>query len=147
MTERKLVRAVPCDAPVRLGQPSRANRYALGLIWFATASAVVGSVSLFQGPRITHCGFGGSKEDIASLAVKKYAYEAYPEWLATHRGETCPSSLFELNEYTNNKNDLDPWGSHYRMFCGINERGRPRIVVQSFGEDGVAYTADDIWSN
>lgn len=87
-----------------------------------------------------------TKGDIASATAKKYAYEAYPSWRAMHPERTCPATLLELNEYMNNKDDLDPWGSHYRMYCGNDEGGRPMIVVYSLGEDSLAHSADDVWS-
>jgi hypothetical protein len=37
---------------------------------------------------------------------------------------------------------VDPWGNAYRIYPG-----RGGVVVHSLGEDGVADTADDLWSN
>jgi hypothetical protein len=106
----------------------------------------VGLAGVIVGPRSRPACFGATTGDLANMTVKKYAYEAYPQWRASHPLETCPPTLLDLNRYMNSTNDVDPWGSHYRMFCGLNEHGKQRIVVQSFGEDALAYTADDIWS-
>lgn len=89
-------------------------------------------------PRMTLCT--ESKAEIASATVKKYAFEAYPSWRADHRGQRCPASLDELNEYMNQKDDLDPWGTPYEMLCG------DRIYIHSRGEDGIDDTDDDVWS-
>ncbi len=94
------------------------------------------------GPRVTRCGFGGSKADITRLTVLKYAHEAYPSWRSAHPGQTCPSRLEELNVYMNNRDIKDPYGNNYEMYCGLGG-----IVVRSIGEDARPNTPDDSWSN
>lgn len=140
-----LVRSVSCTSPPRLGMPSRAIVFAGPALMVVTVGLGIAlSISAFWTRTMRLCG--ESKGDIASATVKKYAYEAYPSWTLMNPGRTCPSTLLELNEHMNNRNDLDPWGSHYRMYCEHDERGHPMIIVHSFGEDALAYSADDIWS-
>jgi hypothetical protein len=93
-------------------------------------------------PRRTMCVFSRSKADVASLTVKRFATEAYPQWLAAHPAETCPRSLDELNEFTDSKDGLDPWGSRYVMWCIPNGP----FLVWSRGEDQRVGTPDDIHS-
>jgi hypothetical protein len=83
-----------------------------------------------------------TKADKANLIVRKYAYEAYPQWAWAHRETRCPRALVELDEHINDKDTRDPWGRPYRMICV--ERG---VVVYSGGPDGYVGTDDDIWSN
>lgn len=89
----------------------------------------------------------GSKTDVASMAAKKYAFEAYPSWAAAHPDKACPDRLVDLNEYMNEKDTKDPWGNDYKMFCGANlPAGARGFAVLSAGEDGKEGTADDIKS-
>lgn len=127
-----LRREVACRVPDRVG-------VILSLVIVGIGATV--ATGLMIGPRRTAC-FGESKTDVASATVKKYAYEAYPSWVLSHPTEDCPPHLFALNEYMNNKDILDPWGTSYELYCGA--RG---IIVHSLGEDSVRNTADDIWSN
>jgi hypothetical protein len=79
--------------------------------------------------------------------TKKYAYEAYPQWAASHPDKACPVNLAELDEYIGRKDDLDAWKHPYKMFCGANmPAGVKGIGVLSFGPDGKEGTADDIKS-
>src|SRR4051794_31864156 len=72
--------------------------------------------------------FGGeSKWDVANATVKKYAYEAYPSWIAAHPEKACPDKLEELNAYMNNKDVRDPWGGSYKMLCGQGYRPGRRV--------------------
>ena len=88
-----------------------------------------------------------SKPATAKLVVKKYAYEAFPQWAVEHPDKACPDRLAHLAAYIHRKDDKDPWGRPYRMFCGDN---LPKDVkgfgVVSLGEDGKLGTADDIKS-
>jgi hypothetical protein len=84
--------------------------------------------------------------------VKKYAFEAYPEWGAAHPDKACPSTLSELDEYIA-RGDLgtrpgdDAWGHTFRMFCGPSlPPGAKGVAVLSLGADGKEGTADDIKS-
>jgi general secretion pathway protein G len=113
------------------------------MIVLAILALVMG---LVVGPRVMKM-FGESKGDIATATVKKYAYEAYPSWSASHPDKGCPEKLEDLNEYMNNKDIKDPWGGTYKMFCGSNlPAGAKGIAVMSAGEDGKEGTADDIKS-
>jgi hypothetical protein len=101
-------------------------------------------VGFVVGPRVMR-NFGQSKAEIAKLVVHKYAYEAYPQWVRRNwnRETRCPSRLSDLDELMNNKDIVDPWGNDYRMYCGTHGG----VIVHSLGEDGLAGTDDDIWTN
>lgn len=86
--------------------------------------------------------FGESKADVARMTVKKYAYEAYPEWAAANPDRPCPE-LGELNLYMANKDTKDPWGAPYFFACTSPKHLR----IVSAGEDGAFGTADDIRSD
>jgi len=89
---------------------------------------------------------GASKAELAKLKAKKYAVEAYPQWLAAHPDKACPDKLEELNAYMTDNDTLDPWGRPYRMMCGPTMAGARGLAVISAGEDGKGGTADDIKS-
>jgi hypothetical protein len=91
-------------------------------------------------------GMGASKAELAKVKAKKYALEAYPQWLAAHPDKACPDRLEELNEYMTDNDTLDPWGRPYRMMCGPTVAGAKGLAVVSAGEDGKGGTADDIKS-
>ena len=113
------------------------------MIVLAILALVMG---LVVGPRVMKM-FGESKGDIAKATVKKYAFEAYPSWAASHPDKACPEKLEDLNEYMNNKDAKDPWGGQYKMLCGANlPAGAKGLAVMSPGEDGKEGTGDDIKS-
>jgi hypothetical protein len=88
-----------------------------------------------------------SKTDLAGLAVKKLAFEAYPEWSMKHPDKACPDRFDELLEFVDEKTTKDPWGNDYKMFCGANlPAGARGLAVVSAGEDGKEGTADDVKS-
>ncbi|MCE9577656.1 MAG: type II secretion system protein GspG [Deltaproteobacteria bacterium] len=101
--------------------------------------AIIGLVmGLLVGPAVMKA-FGKSKTRIARIAVKGYAFEAYPKWATDNPGKKCPSSLADLNEYVNSTDAKDPWGNDYVMQCGENlPAGAKGIAVMSYGEDGKA---------
>jgi general secretion pathway protein G len=113
------------------------------MIVLAILALVMG---LVVGPRVMRM-FGKSKSDIAELTVKKYAYEAYGGWSQANPNKSCPDKLEDLNEYMNNKDIKDPWGTPYKMMCGQNlPAGAKGIAVMSAGEDTKEGTEDDIKS-
>lgn len=113
------------------------------MIVLAILALVMG---LVVGPRVMKM-FGESKNDIARMTVNKYANEAYPSWSTTHPDKACPDKLEDLNEYMNNKDIKDPWGSPYKMLCGQNlPAGAKGMAVMSVGEDQKEGTGDDIKS-
>jgi general secretion pathway protein G len=112
------------------------------MIVLAILALVMG---LVVGPRVMKM-FGESKVDIAKMTVSKYANEAYPSWASSH-SDACPKQLSDLNEYMNNKDTKDPWGSDYKMYCGSSlPAGAKGLAVMSNGEDGKEGTTDDIKS-
>ena len=87
------------------------------------------------------------KIDLAQLAAKKYAFEAYPQWAARHPEKECPAQLAELNEFTNATDTKDPWGNDFKMGCGSSVPAGAKVFgVWSLGPDGKDGTADDIKS-
>ncbi len=113
------------------------------MIVLAILALVMG---LVVGPRVMKM-FGKSKSDIAELTVKKYAYEAYGGWSQANPNKACPDKLEDLNEFMNNKDIKDPWGSDYKMMCGQTlPPGAKGLAVMSAGEDQKEGTADDVKS-
>ena len=64
-----------------------------------------------------------------------------------HPEKACPTTLADLNAYTNRKDTKDPWGHDFKMMCGATvPPGAKGLAVISFGPDGKEGTADDIKS-
>jgi hypothetical protein len=88
-----------------------------------------------------------SEADITRMAVMDYADSAFLLWRRDHPDRDCPSTLGELNEYTNRRpkdgrpDISDIWGNDFRMSCGA--RG---LRVWSIGPDERFGTADDVKS-
>ena len=61
-------------------------------------------------------------------------------WQGTY-GHDCPHSVYELTEFMERDETLDPWGRRYWVRCANR-----RVFVLSIGEDGIPNTADDIRS-
>ena len=114
------------------------------MIVLAILALVMG---LVVGPRVMRM-FSKSKEDIAALTVKKYAYEAFGEWSQAHPDKACPDKLEDLSQYMDSKDIKDPWGNPYKMFCGQNlpAGAKGGLAVMSSGPDGKDGTEDDIKS-
>lgn len=83
------------------------------------------------GSRELRC-FGETKEDIARGTARRYAFEAYPSWLAAHPGQTCPRAIDELDEYMDSRAHHDPWGRRYLMVCDTGG-----MTVVSLGETAI----------
>ena len=95
--------------------------------------------------------FSDSQTDIAKLAVKKFASEAYPQWALKNTDKACPESLLEIAQHTGKTeaDTKDPWGTTYKMICGAGQLPAgvsDGIAVLSFGPDKVEGNADDIKS-
>ncbi len=113
------------------------------MIVLAILALVMG---LVVGPRVMKM-FGESKVDVAKATAKKYAFEAYGSWSASHPDKSCPDKLEDLNEYMNNKDIKDPWGNQYKMLCGATlPAGQKGLQVTSAGENGKEGDTDDIKS-
>ena len=103
-------------------------------------------MALLVGPRVMKM-FGEAKVDTTKLKVKKYAFEAYPSWSASHPDKACPEKLSDLNEYMNDNDSNDAWNKPLKMMCGASlPAGAKGLAVMSSGEDGKDGTADDIKS-
>ena len=91
--------------------------------------------------------FGDSPEQLARVRVKKYAFEASPQWAVADPDRACPDALTELDEYMVIEDAQDPWGGSFVMRCGpILRLGVNDIAIASPGRDGQLDTADDIKS-
>jgi prepilin-type N-terminal cleavage/methylation domain-containing protein len=114
------------------------------MIVLAILALVMG---LVVGPRVMRM-FSKSKDDIAQLTVKKYAYEAFGEWAQAHPDKQCPDKLEDLSQYMDSKDTKDPWGNPYKMFCGQNlpAGAKNGLAVMSSGPDGKDGTEDDVKS-
>src|SRR4051812_15050685 len=113
------------------------------MIVLAILALVMG---LLVGPRVMKM-FQGSKVDLTKLKLKKYAFEAYPSWSASHPDKACPGNISELNEYMNSNDSNDAWGRPIRMMCGANmPAGAKGIALVSLGEDGKEGNEDDLKS-
>ena len=88
-----------------------------------------------------------SKIERAKLTVKKYAFEAYPEWAAAHPDTACPAKIEALQKFLTKADTKDPWGHGYKMSCGKDlPPGVRGLAVLSLGPDGKVGTRDDIKS-
>ena len=97
------------------------------------------------GPKVM-AAFGGAKIDIAKDTMKKYVYEAYPQWSAHNPSKACPGNISELYEYMNDS-AKDPWGHPYTMLCGDQlPAGAKGLAITSDGPDGKAGSDDDLRS-
>ena len=113
------------------------------MIVLAILALVMG---LVVGPRVMKM-FGESKVDIAQADRQEVRVRGVPAVVAAHPDKACPDKLEDLNEYMNNKDIKDPWGSQYKMLCGQNlPAGAKGLAVMSAGEDSKEGTADDIKS-
>lgn len=137
--DRGLYVLARCVPPSRYTAGRSSGRVAW-LVTIGVATALV--VGLVVGPRRPPCYYGRSKHDIAKVTVQKYASEAYRQFRLANPNRECPVALRELNEWMNEKDVQDPYGTPYTMAC--SPRG---ILVGSAGEDATFGTADDLWSN
>ncbi len=113
------------------------------MIVLAILALVMG---LVIGPKVMKA-FGESKVSVAKLAAKKFATEAYPLWMQSHPGKSCPDKLEDLFEYADSKDGKDPWGQSFKMYCGPDApAGSKGFAVSSPGEDQKEGTPDDIRS-
>ena len=88
----------------------------------------------------------------------RFAFQAYPAWLASHLRKGCPDTLADLSPHLNGEDTNDSWGRPIRMMCGANlpadaiPPGMPAgpttgiIAMMSVGPDGEAGTDDDVKS-
>ena len=112
------------------------------MIVLAILAAVMG---LLIGPRVIDA-HNRARIETTRIKLKKYAYEAYPSWAASH-GVGCPASLAELNPFMNANDTTDGWGQPIELLCGASlPAGVHGIGVVSRGEDGKLATADDLTS-
>jgi prepilin-type N-terminal cleavage/methylation domain-containing protein len=113
------------------------------MIVLAILALVMG---LLVGPRVMKM-FGESKVDTTKIKLKKYAFEAYPAWSASHPDKACPDKLADLNEYMNNDDSKDAWGQPIKLLCGPNlPAGARGIAIMSSGPDTKEGTEDDLKS-
>jgi general secretion pathway protein G len=135
------------DVLAKRRRAKKAGQKGMTLLEIMIVLAILALVmGLVVGPRVLAM-FGESKGKIATATVKKYVFEAYPQWSMNNTGKQCPGQLTDLNTYMNNADGKDPWGNPYKMLCGSNlPAGAKGMAVISAGEDGKEGTADDIKS-
>ena len=85
-----------------------------------------------------------SSRDITAALVKRYAFEAFPQWAMDHQNRACPDAIDELSPFIPRAHALDDWGNPLELRCGNGYRG---AYVRSAGADGRFETLDDITSN
>jgi general secretion pathway protein G len=113
----------------------RRRQRGITLLEILIVLAIIGLVmALLVGPAVMKA-FGSSKTKVARIAVRKFAYEAYPQWSTQHKG--CPASLQDLTPFMNSDDIKDPWGNPYVMQCGDSApAGAKGFAVVSYGADG-----------
>lgn len=86
--------------------------------------------------------------DAVMITIKQLAFEAYPQWAASHPNDDCPPNLDALIEYlASGTSPIDPWGGDYEVLCGSTlPAGVKGLGVRSLGADGRAGTSDDLRS-
>jgi len=112
------------------------------MIVLAILALVMG---LLVGPQVLKL-FGESKVDITRAAVRKMAFEVYPQWSSrpSNTGK-CPTAE-QLGEYMATAHPKDAWGEEFIIKCTDLPPGAMGIAVMSKGEDKKADTGDDVKS-
>ena len=127
----------------RLGRAHRGMTLLEIMIVLAILALVMG---LLVGPKVMKM-FAESKVDTTKIKVKKYAFEAFPSWSASHPDKACPEKIGDLNEYMNGDDSNDAWGKPIKLLCGANlPPGAKGIAVMSSGPDQKEGSEDDIKS-
>lgn len=121
---------VAAAAPLVEAYLLRPHRWYGGI---ATATLVIGGLIHGAG-HATLCHHCDSKVDIAGTAVKKAAFEAYPQWRTAHPDAPCPTDR-DLGQYFATAKLLDPWGNRYQIRCDDLPAGAVGIAVWSIGEN------------
>jgi len=138
-----LTRSVPCEIPVRICRPRLAHAVGEAVLSVTIVVGAIIACTFIHLPSHKLCfDCTHSRADVAHVTAAKFAFEAYPQWQATHPDERCPPSLDDLLDYMDRKDAMDPYGAPYELTC--TPKG---IVIFSPGEDGTRGTADDIWSD
>ena len=99
-----------------LGRAHRGMTLLEIMIVLAILALVMG---LVVGPRVMKA-FSQSKNDIAKLTTKKFATEAYPLWLTSHAGKSCPDKIDDLYELADSKDGKEPVG--HALHDGLRPR-------------------------
>jgi hypothetical protein len=143
----------PLDAPVRavaarFPTSPLAEDVRLGFAGGVPVAAAVGVVAGFWIPRFMRSiANKRDPEAVAGGVVRRYAFEAYPQWAIRNPGSACPASLDDLDAFMPTLPSTDPWAQPYQLRCGdALPAGAKGIAVFSMGPDGVADTDDDIRS-
>ncbi len=89
--------------------------------------------------------FADSKVKTTHLLTTQYAKQAYVRW-TIKTGETCPSSINDLNTFLSREDAKDSYGTEMVLLCGESAPEGVEIGVLSFGKDKKRGTSDDIMS-
>jgi hypothetical protein len=124
---------------------SSERRFLARTIAYLTVWRVVGSVLLIA-PVVAMLEQRHPSEpdlaDVTKSIVRRFAYEAFPQWAATNHADACPASLAMLEPYLA-RDAVDAWDVPLELRCGSSYRG---AYVRSAGADRRFDTADDITS-
>jgi len=96
------------------------------------------ALCIVQPGRSMH-GHGTTKTGVARIAVRKFAFEALPQWQQAHHA-VCPHDIVELTPYMNSDEVRDPWGQRFVLVCDATNH---RVAVISRGPDGEPNDDDD----
>lgn len=103
-----------------------------------SATLIGGLISSVVASRSCCCSPPGRR---TKILISQLAYEAVPEWLASHPGRACPS-LAELAPSTNRGEALDEWGTPLQLFCA--PAPSLAVLLRSAGPDRELGTEDDL---
>ena len=151
MKRIRLFRQAPRRAPRRASLALRAAHRGLTLLEIMIVIAILGLVmGLVVVPRVMDM-FGQSREQLAKLAVDKFAFESYPQWKVANPSKDCPETLLALAQFVGKgESDVeDPWGTPYEMYCGganMPAGATGSMAIVSYGPDKKKGTEDDIKS-
>ena len=121
---------------------ARRRQRGITLLEILIVLAIIGLVmALLVGPAVMNAFFG-SKVKTAKIQMRKFAFEAYGQWVAQHPNKRppCPDALTDLTPFMNNDDVADPWGTPYQIKCEPSQKagGGYDFVVISLGADGKA---------
>ena len=88
----------PLPPPARARARRRRRQRGITLLEIMIVLAIIGLVmGLLVGPAVMRA-FGSSKTKIARIAVRKFAFEAYPQWAAEHARQEVPGQALRPDQ-------------------------------------------------
>lgn len=131
----------------QLGRSAARSQLGMTLLEIMIVLAIIAVVMGFLVGPIVMEGMQKSKVSTTKMFVDKLAFEAYTQW-TMETGENCPSSLKDLEKWSNKKGTKDSWGNELVMLCGENvpDGASGGFAILSKGADGKQGTEDDVKS-